>query len=160
MTGITGAIGVSLVGIFVGLLLGLGLAYSKPTTQAVVTLLGATLGGAPIAYLHTRDWWYLYPAGLILGIVASRPLGFWLDFGERGRTQRGVITHGTGQKVHSVNYARPFESRPNLMFQPDDPKIRRELLEERPEGFKVKVDTGALVIAKIRWRATGLRKKS
>jgi hypothetical protein len=63
------------LGLFVGFLLGFGLWKSGPTLKAVLTVLGAALGGAPVVFMRgTSDKW-MYPIGLLIGLMFIRVIG-------------------------------------------------------------------------------------
>jgi len=65
-------LGVLCLGVFVGFLLGFGLTRSKPTLRAALTVVGAALGGAPVAFLTTVQYRWLYPIGLLTGLIWVR----------------------------------------------------------------------------------------
>lgn len=65
-------VGVCCLGLFVGYLLALGLAHSKPTLRLVLTVLGAALGGVPIAFLAQSGSKWAYPIGLLIGFLIFR----------------------------------------------------------------------------------------
>ncbi len=65
-------VGVYCLGLFVGYLLALGLAHSKPTLRLVLTVLGAALGGVPIAFLAQAGSKWVYPIGLLFGFLFFR----------------------------------------------------------------------------------------
>lgn len=59
--------GILLLGIFVGSILGFGLA------KAAITVLGSALGGGPILFVNgvgAEKW--TYPVGLVLGLLVIR----------------------------------------------------------------------------------------
>jgi len=68
----TERMGVLLLGVFVSYLLALGLTHSKPTLKAMVGVIGAALGGAPVVFLAGALAKWLYPAGLVLGLLLPR----------------------------------------------------------------------------------------
>ena len=66
--------GVLFLGIFVGIVLGIGLAHSKGSLKAGITVVGSALGGGPILYLE-KDLGgalWMYPVGLVLGLALLR----------------------------------------------------------------------------------------
>lgn len=65
-------LGVLCLGGLVGVLLAIGLTHTKPTLRAVVTVIGAGAGGAPVAFLAASTHRWLYPIGLILGFLWVR----------------------------------------------------------------------------------------
>jgi len=65
-------VGVYCLGLFVGYLLALGLAHSKPTLRLVLTVLGAAVGGVPIAFLAQAGSKWVYPIGLLFGFLFFR----------------------------------------------------------------------------------------
>lgn len=64
--------GILALGGFVGWLLGLALSHSKATLKAVITALGAALGGAPVAFMRGVSDKWMYPVGLIVGLLWIR----------------------------------------------------------------------------------------
>jgi hypothetical protein len=65
-------LGVLCLGGLVGFLLAWGLAASKPTLKAIITVIGAGLGGAPVAFLAASGHRWLYPIGLLVGFLWVR----------------------------------------------------------------------------------------
>jgi hypothetical protein len=70
-------LGVICLGALVGFLLGIGLASSRHTLRAVLTILGAALGGAPVAFIAASEHRWLYPVGLLLGFLWVRTASLW-----------------------------------------------------------------------------------
>jgi len=66
-------VGVLCLGALVGYLLAVGLANTRPTVRVVVTILGAALGGVPVAFLAQSLFKWVYPLGLVAGFL-MRPL--------------------------------------------------------------------------------------
>jgi hypothetical protein len=60
-------LGVLCLGSFVGFLLGLGLLRSTPSLRAALTVVGAALGGIPVAFLAGTGQKWLYPLGYLPG---------------------------------------------------------------------------------------------
>ncbi len=60
------------VGLIVGLLVGFAFFNSKQNVKAAVTVLGAILGGIPVAYLGSASTFWAYPFGILWGLVAVR----------------------------------------------------------------------------------------
>jgi hypothetical protein len=69
-------LGVLFLGGFVGFILGLALSFSKKLTyKAVAAVLGAALGGAPLAFMGNLAYErWMYPVGLVLGLISIRLL--------------------------------------------------------------------------------------
>lgn len=68
--------GILLLGIFVGSILGFGLAKAGGGLKAAITVLGSALGGGPILFVNgvgAEKW--TYPVGLVLGLLVIR---LWL----------------------------------------------------------------------------------
>jgi hypothetical protein len=68
-------LGVLCLGSFVGFLLGFGLMKSNPSLRAALTVVGAALGGAPVAFLAGTEQKWLYPVGLLTGLLWVRVAG-------------------------------------------------------------------------------------
>jgi hypothetical protein len=56
------------VGFYVGIALNFGGAFVKPSLIAAVTIIGAALGGVPIAFLGSASAQWGYPVGLLVGL--------------------------------------------------------------------------------------------
>jgi hypothetical protein len=68
-----GVLGTLATGSFVGLVLGQAPpSTTKPTTKAAVTIIGAALGGVPMAFLGNASTQWAYPVGLLLGLSVGR----------------------------------------------------------------------------------------
>lgn len=65
-------LGVTCLGGLVGFLLAWGLVASKPTLKAIITVIGAGMGGAPVAFLAATGHRWLYPIGLLVGFLWVR----------------------------------------------------------------------------------------
>lgn len=65
-------IGILALGVFVGFLLGLGLVKSGTTLKAAITVVGAALGGAPVIFMSDAEGRWLYPLGLLVGLLWIR----------------------------------------------------------------------------------------
>jgi len=147
-------IGVTSLGLFVGLLFGLGIAHSKPTVKVVLTLLGAALGGAPVAFLANTTSKWLYPVGLIVGLLLGRFFARWVDVSSVKLKQEGELPI-TGMQEYEVFYAKPFASAPSLAV-PDIDGTNFVITAQTAKGFKVNVSSYTLGV-KLHWVAVGLR---
>lgn len=78
-------LGIAALGLFVGLLLARGLARSEPTLRNVLTVLGAALGGAPLAFVKGAGAKWIYPVGLIAGYLIAN-----VHFGGVDRATAGI----------------------------------------------------------------------
>jgi hypothetical protein len=67
-----GTLGVLATGIFVGVVLSQLLFNLKPNVKSALTLLGAALGGVPIAFLGDASSTWAYPVGLLIGLFYIR----------------------------------------------------------------------------------------
>ena len=90
-------LGILALGLFVGALLALGLSKSGGTLKAVITAIGAALGGGPILFIQgVGDAKWSYPVGLVLGLLWPRLLTARLDIA------RGVRRGGRENRVHAL----------------------------------------------------------
>lgn len=74
-------LGVLFLGGFVGFVLALALSHSeKLSYKGVAAVLGAALGGAPLAFMGNLAYErWMYPIGLVLGLISIRVLGARAD---------------------------------------------------------------------------------
>ena len=151
----TELVGIISLGVFVGLLLGLGLAHSKPTAQVVLTLLGAALGGAPIAFMSSAARKWFYPVGLLVGLLSARLVARWIDVSSVGFKQKGSL-EPKNTTTYQVFYPKPFENAPYLKVAPLG-YANFEIVEQRPDGFDINFKSFTSGI-KLEWVATGVRK--
>jgi hypothetical protein len=89
-------LGVITLGVFVGWLLGVGLKNSSQTLKAVLTVLGAALGGGPILFMKgigPEKW--MYPIGLLLGLLWVRLSGARIEIVQK-RSGRNKVAHAQG----------------------------------------------------------------
>ncbi len=159
----TELIGVICLGLFVGLLLGLGIGHTRVTVRTALTLLGAALGGAPIAFLGSATAKWLYPTGLLAGLLSARLFARWIDIGSIALTQKGSIDI-QNTTTYQVFYRTPFAGAPQLQVQKGKSKmasglysISFEVIEQRADGFNVKV-TSYTLGSHLEWVAVGTRK--
>jgi hypothetical protein len=188
-------LGILALGGFVGFLLGLGLMNSHPTLKAAITVIGTALGGAPVVFISEASDKWMYPLGLLTGLLWSRAVGArvqlaqkverpakqaavhgwlaWIDlllilaitigavslaFATKHATlleQSGTLKLMTlGEQ--EVFYAQPFQSTPNLTFSKgeDNPEEFR-IIEQRSDGFKVKVGGAVTAGTVVEWHAQG-----
>jgi len=69
----TSEFGILFLGIFVGSILGIGLAKAGGNLKAALAVVGAALGGGPILFIEgvaAARW--AYPVGLVLGLLVLR----------------------------------------------------------------------------------------
>lgn len=67
------ALGSLSLGTFVGFVLGYGLILGrKPQIRGAVTIVGCALGGAPLYLLRASNDLWMYPVGLLLGLLVMR----------------------------------------------------------------------------------------
>ena len=88
-------LGVLYLGLFVGVLLGFGLSKSGQTLKAVLTAIGAALGGGPVLFMKdigTEKW--IYPLGLVIGLIWPRIITARDQIAEASRRSSGE------QRVH------------------------------------------------------------
>lgn len=74
-------------------------------------------------------------------------------------TQEGV-TEVRGFEPIDVYYPVPFGSTPNLSFPKREYVNFQSPTEQRPDGFRIKVDGYGPGAAKFHWKAEGLRAKT
>ena len=61
------------LGIFVGSVLGYGLAQAGGNLKAAIAVVGAALGGGPVLFIEgVADARWSYPVGLVLGLLSLR----------------------------------------------------------------------------------------
>jgi len=65
-------LGALALGMFVGFSLSFGLMRSKPTVRAAVIAVGAAVGATPLMFLNLMGGLWLYPIGLLLGLMSFR----------------------------------------------------------------------------------------
>ena len=88
-------LGVLALGVFVGFLLGLGLMKSGPTLKTVLTVIGAALGGAPVLFMSDTSQKWMYPIGLLNGLLCVRAMGARLDIAAKvARPSKARKLHG------------------------------------------------------------------
>src|SRR5205823_4074833 len=54
----------------------------QPTLRAVLTVLGAALGGVPVAFIAASEHRWLYPVGLLMGFLWVRAVSIWKTIAE------------------------------------------------------------------------------
>lgn len=166
--------GVFGLGLFVGYLLALGLKQSKPTLRAVLTVLGAALGGVPVAFLAGAGSKWIYPLGLLGGLLILRldrrrkeprlvgcqqgsAVAAALILPDKAAfTQRGQVRTLLEVTRYSIYNPNPFESPPNLVI--GGAALGYELTEQRTDGFVLHLISYAS--GEITWEATGVLKRS
>ena len=90
----TPAFGILFLGIFVGVVLAVGLQRSGGTLRAGITALGVALGAGPVAFIQdVGNARWMYPVGLVVGLLviplASAPISAIAN------CQRDVPSHGS-----------------------------------------------------------------
>ena len=142
-------LGVVALGSFVGVLLAVGLLRSGPTLKAVLTVIGAALGGAPVLFLSGTTEKWLYPIALLVAFCIGAAIQAL--FSKRTISQKGTI-QPTGFHVEEVFYSLPFASTPSLTIERQSNKYT--LPEQRPDGFKIQFTTYSSGNG-VKWLARG-----
>jgi hypothetical protein len=65
-------VGILCLGIFVGFLLGIGLYAQQINIRAALAVIGGALGAAPLAFIGGGNEKFMYPVGLIVGLLLTR----------------------------------------------------------------------------------------
>ena len=94
--------GVFGLGLFVGYLIAIGLKQSKPTLRAVLTVLGASLGGVPVAFLAGAGSKWIYPIGLLAGLLFFRITFLWASISSKKSRAASESTTGRSGALFEV----------------------------------------------------------
>ena len=148
-------IGITALGLFVGFLLGLGLFSAKPTLKAALTVLGAALGGAPVAFLAHTELRWIYPVGLLIGFVCARVVQRRIR--DEIHRESGSFPVQSGQEEYTINYRLPYENPPHLDIK-TDLYCSWQITKESPTGFTIYFPSRT-VGAKVLWTASGKLKQ-
>ena len=90
-------LGLLCLGIFVGFLLGFALMKSNnQSIKSVLTVLGAALAGAPVAFMTGVEQKWMYPVGLLVGLLYTRV------FAARNAIAMKVANPEPENKVHGI----------------------------------------------------------
>lgn len=120
-------------------------------------------------YVHKAKDHPVLSIALFLGLIIITLIGFWeriekyvpmAEYTESsriyGQAQEGEITV-TGLYTYDIYYPARYRSSPNLVFPEGYQSVEQfEVIEQRPDGFKVNLGGSGTIGSKIKWKATGV----
>jgi hypothetical protein len=159
-------IGMICLGVVVGLILGFGLAGTRPDIKQGLAVLGGFLGGAPLAFLKwasvpdTTNAIWCYPIGLLVGALLS--ITRLIDPTSIIQRNSGYLK-GLSAQTYPVFYKKRYRSEPQLIVRAGRREsanasysVNFHVIEQRPDGFKVKVESCGAA-AYLYWEAVGIK---